>query len=257
MKHKHYLPALALGLSICTGLGTAFAEQPAAETNRQIMSSKNYTLRYSSGKNQWTVMENGGTRAVIYSYNGKFYNRTVFSDGNYYHMEQGDKGIVATLLPASELDNPALDPAENWRSNVNDLALPQALLILDWDNPFNRRPTSWERPTYRDSGTQTIAKQTYDIDTYVGNVRTAAGTVAGQVLYRLGYQGGVLKLVEINYLQDGVETPGRQYMINELTAGAPGNMFGYKQVNLYAAGLGDMDDLLERPAVIGKIGGNT
>ena len=257
MKNKHCLPALALALTLVTGMGTVSAEQAAAETNRQIFSSKNFTLKYSEGKEQYTVSESGGSRAVVHSRKGKPYYRTVFSNGNYYYIEQGDNGLVAAMLPADELDNPALDPDENWHSHINNLSLPQALLVLDWTNPFNNRPASWDRPEFTSSSQQTIAKQNYDIDIYVSNVRTVAGNVVGQVIYRLGYQAGVLKLVEVSYRRDGVETVGKQYTIDEISASAPENLFGDKSVDLRAAGLGDMNNLLNQPTIIGKIGGKT
>jgi len=280
---KRKLLSATLAASIlATSVGTAFAENPKAEEYRQMFAKGTYYIDYDMNDAvRKALAVNEGKRmdyTIITSNNpalqsalafipviglaGMFIKETkkdptaLYQDNKYYQFIGKKEARVAT--PA-ELQDENLDPSEAWSSVPLRLALPEGLAVLAPNDPFNKI-ANYTVPSFVESGTITDGKNTFDYDTYKASVTGAAGNVLADKIYYLYYdnKNGDLKRVITRFKEPGssMEQTITELKIRKISAELPENALKMPGgTKVYAAGLGDMDDLLDRNVLVEQIPG--
>ena len=278
MKRKLLSATLALSI-LATSMGTAFAENPKAEEYRKMFASGTYYIDYDMNDSvRKALAVNDGKRmdytilmvknsflvtnalaminpllgvASMFSKNVKRDPTAFYQDGKYYQFIGKKEARVAT--PA-ELQDENLDPTEAWSSVPLRLALPEGLVVLAPNDPFNKI-ANYTVPAFVESGTITDGKNTFDYDTYKVPVTGATGNVLADKIFYLYYdnKNGELKRVITRFKEpgDSMEQTISEFKIRTITNELP--EFALKipgGTKVYAAGLGDMDDLLDRNVLI-------
>ena len=103
-----------------------------------------------------------------------------------------------------------------------------------------------------------VGNKEYDCDKYVSDIKNASGGTEAQLVYFMGYEAGKLVQIETIAIKDDKEYPINKLSIKKLESSIPENGFVIDgSAEVYAAGIGDMDDLLEKPVKVGTFGGGT
>lgn len=278
---KEKLLSATLALSIVAGtMGTAFAENPKAEEYRKLFASGTFYVDYDMNDSvRKALAVNEGRRmdyTIITSRNvalqtalafipviglaGMFIKETkkdptaLYQDNKYYQFIGKKEARVAT---PSELQDENLDPTEAWSSVPLRLALPEGLVMLAPNDPFNS-VANYTVPSFVESGTITDGKNTFDYDTYKTPIKGAAGNVLADKIFYLYYDNktGDLKRVITRFKEPGnsMEQTITELKIRQLTGQLPETALKIPGgTKIYAAGLGDMDDLLDRNVLVEQI----
>ena len=281
---KEKIMSATLALSIMAGsMGTVFAENPKAEEYRQMFANGTYYIDYdmndavrkalavSEEKRMDYTIITGRNAALqtalafipIVGLAGMFIKETkkdptaLYQDNKYYQFIGKKEARVAT---PSELQDENLDPTEAWESVPLRLALPEGLVMLAPNDPFNKK-ANYTIPVFVESGTITDGKNTFDYDTYKAPITGATGNVLADKIFYLYYDNktGDLKRVITRFKEpgDSMEQTITELKIRKITNELP--EFALKMpggTKVYAAGLGDMDDLLDRNVLIEQIPGD-
>lgn len=278
---KNKLLSATLAFSIVAGsVSTAFAENPKAEEYRQIFTSGTYYIDYNLNDNVHKALAVGDGKRMDYTIiakqnlglsaalalipvigmAGMFIKETkknptaLYQDNKYYQFLNKKEARVAT---EAELKDENLDPSEAWSSVPLRLALPEGLAVFAPDDPFNKI-TNYTIPTFVESGTITDGKNTFDYDTYKAPIKGATGNVIADKIFYLYYDNktGDLQRVITRFKEPGNST---EETIDELKIRKISGELPDKALKLpggtkvYAAGLGDMDDLLDRNVLVEQI----
>lgn len=260
MKQKK-IKAAALAAALLTSvfLGTAAAQQPEEAGYRSLLAG-DYELTYQSSKESEdkarSILTQSGNRITYegtkvkkgFTWQAKAYGK----DGNLYRFEDTDDAQVARVLPLSDLGDPTLDPDEDWTGVYQDLALPEEMAALCWQDKWTKRPASVKAPVFTGSSEKAEGQTTYACDTYTSDILTQAGTVSGELVYRLLYAEGKLAKVEkaINFA--GKETPLETLTILTLRELPEGTSLDPAGTPIYEANRGDISDLLGTPKQVGS-----
>ena len=261
----------------------ASAEQPAAEQYRQMFASGNFYVEYevadSSGywknpallrtnilgipkkglKHEIRAGLNGQRISKLGSMKDK-YPSALYQDGKYYKFIEVDaekKSLRrALLLDESQLYAPTLNPDEKWQTVRKDLTLPEVFNVFFPNDPMNDNAQIAPKPTFNGESKRTIDNKEYDCDQYINNIKSLAGTLIAQEAYNMLYDDGKLVRIQKYLVRDGKEILANDLIIHEISAQVPDEAFAiHKKFKLYAAGNGDMNDLLDNPEQLGEIGG--
>ena len=269
---KKQIFATALSLSLMVSLQPVSAEQPAAETYRQIFQSGTFYVEYKDKYTTRIISEKDGQRMERTNYETslswmKFLNplgmlfgggtpkhpEVLHKDGKYYQFTEDDKATVCT---DEQLEEENLNPREGWSTIGQKLALPTELSVFFWTDPYRTQSAALSAPEVTWSGKKTYDGKEYDCDRYTSPIHSAAGDTEANYIYDMLYQNG--RLVEI---RSYIERNGEGYPINTLEikkieGKVPEGLFKIKKnTKVYAAGTGDMNDLLEQPEQIGTLEG--
>ena len=282
MKRKLLSATLALSI-LATSMGTAFAENPKAEEYRQMFANGTYYIDYDMNDSvRKALAVNDGKRMdytilmvrnpalqtalafiPVVGLAGMFIKETkkdptaLYQDNKYYQFIGKKEARVAT--PA-ELQDENLDPSEAWSSVPLRLALPEGLTVLAPNDPFNKI-ANYTVPAFVESGTITDGKNTFDYDTYKAPIAGATGNVLADKIFYLYYDNktGDLKRVITRFKEPGSSTEQTitELKIRKITNELPENSLKMPGgTKVYAAGLGDMDDLLDRNVLVEQIPGD-
>ena len=262
--------ALALALAVSTFTASAFAEQPKAAEYKQIMSSGNYYIEYEfndvkkclavkDGKRMdytiYTTMGNPLLSAIpiiglasMFVKSDKKEPSALYMDGKYYQF-QGKK--KATMAYYNQLDDENLDPKEAWSSVRYRLALPEELVVFAPNDVFNSF-TNFKAPKFIGSGQTKGAKVVLDYDKYSLTVPNKGGGVLFEKLFYMYYKEGELQSIKTFAKTNGnEEIPINTMKVKKITQELPENALTIpKGCKVYAAGIGDMNDLLEQPVLV-------
>ena len=278
MKRKLLSATLALSI-LATSMGAAFAENPKAEEYRQMFANGTYYIDYdmndsvrkalavSDGKRMdYTILmvRNPALAFIpVVGLASMFIKETkkdptaLYQDNKYYQFIGKKEARVATT---AELQDENLDPSEAWNSVPLRLALPEGLAVLAPNDPFNKS-ANYTIPAFVESGTITDGKNTFDYDTYKAPITGATGNVLADKIFYLYYDNktGDLKRVITRFKESGdsMEQTITELKIRKVTSELPKNALKMPGgTKVYAAGLGDMDDLLERNVLVEQIPGD-
>ena len=249
-------------------MSTASAEQARAEEYRQIFSSGNFYVEYEDRNVRKIVAESDGRRmartaltsgqasavAVLNPLGALFgggadkYPEFMYSNGRYYKF--ADKNI-AFMLEEDRLDEENLNPREGWRTIDKSLSLPDELSVFNWSDRFHKVSGALNAPRYVESVRKAVDGREYDCDRYEATTNNRSGA---RLIFDMLYKDGALVMA-----LSSIGAGGREYEINRLTikklTGAPDKK-EFKvdaKAKVFAAGIGDMNDLLESPVLIGKL----
>ena len=260
---------IALVVIIFLGLNQCKAEQSAAENYREIFRNGNFYVEYKdkfgtrilAGKNGTRIermryeFENSGIAMLNplgMIFGGEDKNPEImYRDGKFYNFVEKDK---ANVCDEKNLRAENLDPRQGWNKISQKLALPDELAIFFWEDKFRWITPSIDAPTFQKSFTKNIGGKDYDCDQYICDVKTATGRDVAKLIYDAIYKNGQLIRIESYILRNGNEYPINVLQIKNFQAEIPKGAFKiYKGTKIYAAGTGDINDLLEKPIQIGTL----
>lgn len=279
---KGKIISATLALSIVAGsLGTAFAEQPKAQEYRQIFSSGTYSVEYdlnsyvqkalevSGGKRMdYTILKVSNTGNIaaagalgminpILGVAGMFAGgkstkkdpTVLYQDGKYYQFLSKKKARVAS---EAQLKDENLDPTEGWSSVQYRLALPEQFMAFAPNDAFNIY-TKYAVPTFVESGVKEQGKVSMAFDKYVSTIKGVAGNILAEKFYYMYYdKDGNLKQIETKVkVAGGEEIKTDLIQVRKITGELPADALKIPEgCKVYAAGTGDMDDLLDRDVLV-------
>lgn len=264
---KFFLVAMMIFLtfSICS------AEHPKAQEYRTILMSGSFYVEYDNKNVKRIVAQENGRRmsrtdlggsyrAIVSILNpiGNFfagerekYPEFMYENGKFYKFLEKD--IVLTVSE-NQLDDENLNPAEGWNMIYQSLSLPNELAVFNWRDKFHKVPAAMNEPLFVGSTRKVIGGREYDCDRYESKILNAAGDSSATVIFELCYMNDELLLA-----QSSLETNGKQYEINRLNIkkflpAVPSGSFKLNgNEKIHMAGFGDMNDLLEILAFIGRL----
>lgn len=194
---------------------------------------------------------------VLYK-NGKYYRfgiGAVHSSGAFGLIGGANGGKVkvlnAKVLDEKYINSSFLNPNEEWEFIRSDLALPDELAIFYWDEPMRDNLLNLPAPTFTESSERNIGKKKYNCDTYVRDIKNLAGEVIAQNIYDMLYFDGKLELIQTYFLRGERKTLIRKIEVKNITAEVSDDLFTInKKVNVYAAEIGDINDLIDSPVLV-------
>ena len=259
----------SLVLALACGFIQANAEQPAANEYREMFRAGNFYVEF---KDKWDVRilagyDNVRLERMSYRFeeSGLAYlnplgaifagapknPEVMYKDGKYYQFVEKNKAFVCA---ASDLDAENLDPRQGWGKISQKLALPDELAVFYWKDSFRVVSPAIAAPQFTESIKKECDGIEYDCDRYIGSIKTASGSTEAKIVYDMLYREGKLVMAESYVVRNGTEYPVNRLEIKRLQSEIPKGAFKIdKNTRLYAAGQGDMNDLLERPQEIGRL----
>lgn len=254
--------AAALAAVFFSFAAPAAAEQPAADAYREMIQTGKFFLDYTEGTVEHRLTQSDGSRIAERNAPGargqsKAYKiEAIYRDGKYYKFATQEGKRIAHVLPEGMLGNAALNPEEGWGEVSKQLALPEALAVFSWNDRWVYHAPSVTAPIYNGSSERKMDDQSYACDQYISDIRTQAGTTAGQIVYNMLYADGRLAVVQKYLLHDGQEKLVQTFKIRAFTAEIPADAFEVTpEVTVFNASMGDMSDLLGVQLQVDVLGG--
>ena len=258
MKKKGILVAAA-ALGCLLSSTAAAAEQPAAQSYRTMFQQGTFYLEYQRDNMNYVLQEQSGERQAKSKGSSKkdrWQTDAIFKNQAFYKYDTDDKNSYFFRLPAEKMGSPLLNTTEHWEAVKSKLAVPDELSAFDWTDNFSAHAASQKQPTYAGSSQRTVDGVTYDCDQYLSEIHTQADTVSGKIAYNMLYQNGKLVKVQEILLVQGKEVPVDTVNIVQLTDQIPQGSFDFsKPVKVYAAGQGDINELLGNKVQVEELGG--
>ncbi len=247
------------------------AEQIKAQEYRKILASENFYVEYDDNNLKKIIAQDngrrmartnlGGThRAIVSILNpvGNFlanerekYPEFMFANGKFYKFLEKD---FALMIHEDQLDDENLNPGEGWGTIHQSLSLPNELAIFNWHDKFHEVPAALSEPVFIESTKKIVDGKKYDCDRYESKIKTAAGGQSATIIFDLCYTGGELVLAQSALLTNGKEYEINKLIVKKILPSVPSGDFKLSgKEKIHAAGTGDMNDLLENPAYIGRL----
>ena len=257
-------------LSTLLHFGTVCAEQEAAEEYRAIFQSGNFYLEFKDKWGTRIIAGKNGTRMERMNYTfehgamawlnplGALFGGTgdknpevMFKDGKYYHFVAKNK---ANVCAAKNLYDENLDPRQGWNKISGKLAVPNELAVFYWNDPYGSKSPAVDAPEFSESLKKTFDGKQYDCDRYISGIKELDGREAARLVCDMLYKDGQLFRAEMYIVRNSLEYPVGTLEIVKIQRTIPEGTFKiYKGTKLYAAGTGDINDLLEKPTEIGTL----
>ena len=247
----------------------AEAEQPAAEKYRQIFKSGNFYVEYDDKNVKRIVAEENGRRMVRNDLGGSYramvsilnplgaafsndkYPEFMCANGKFYKFLEKD---FALMIDAEQLDDENLNPAEGWATIYKSLSLPNELAVFNWHDKFHKVPDAMSEPIFVESTKKNVGGKEYDCDRYESKITNAAGGQSATIIFNLCYSGDALVLAQSSLSANGKEYEINRLVVKKILPSIPSGDFKLSgKEKIHAAGFGDMNDLLENPAFIGRL----
>ena len=257
------------------------AENPKAEELRNIINSGKYYVEYELNKKEdkRALAVDGDKRksfdcdgrrsATALSFipivglfakgNLKLTPEVYYDTKNYYQFISEKKVLRAS---ADEMNDPYINPAQEWRTVPQRIVLPEEFGMFTGDKDINF-VESGEKIVDAKKGTKV------NFDKYVKILKNTVGANIAKKVYFVYYneKGDVDKILTltVDYNEDAGEifaadedkTPEKQtyniqrIKINKFTGELPTNVMKFhKETKVYGPGLGDMNELLDQPPLI-------
>lgn len=252
---------VALGLTLCALTASAYAEQPKVQEYRNILQSGKYYIEYEfDGVNKILAVEDH--RRMDYTvldkkvgigfikFKVEFKDPTVlYQYGKFYQFTSRKNAKMATW---DQLNDPNLDPLEAWSTVKQRLALPDELAILAPNEEYNQNLTGQENIVLEESGEAIVNGKPQIFDKYRAKIKNKRGKVIAEKIYFFYYKDGELDTVKSFVQTSGdIERPIRTLSLKKISAELPENILKIPDgCKVYAAGIGDMDDLLDQPKLL-------
>ena len=271
MKKKILSTAIALSLMS----GVVAAEQPKATEYRNIMSSGKFYLEYKTGIAKQAIAVNGDKRMTYTFYdkgvgalglipgvaligmfvkNDALMPNALYQNDRYYHFTGKKSTLVAN---DKELRDPNIDPEEGWQTIHNDLTFPEVFMIFA-PNDKEGKAAGYVVPKFIESGQEEIKGTTYTFDKYAKTNKNSAGNVSGETFFYLYYDAkGELARIRTKFFADGKEEsiPYSEIKVRKILPELPKDVLEIPNgTKVFAAGMGDMNDLLDNPVLVEKVG---
>lgn len=267
---------VALTLALTTLSTSAFAEQEKAIEYRKILDSGKFFVEYELDYGKKILVAENGKRmdSMIFSKSGNMAlgiglslinpflaiasllvkndsitPSTLYQDGKYYQFQGKKRAIMAYW---NQLNDTNLNPNENWSGVKYRLCIPEELSALSVNDPFYQELFGGTKPSFVASGNASVDGKECVYDKYRIPTYSAAGSVLFDKYYYYYYFNGELKKIYTYMSSDGeTESLVRTLKINKLQAEIPDNALKIPNgCKVYAAGIGDMNDLIEEPVLV-------
>ena len=249
-------------------ISTVSAEQLKAEEYRQMLSSGNFYVEYEDKHVKKIVAQENERRmartalsgaqsatvsvlnplGALFSSGVNKYPEYMYSNGRYYKFAEKD---TAFMLEEARLGDDNLNPAEGWQTIERSLSLPDELAVFNWNDRFHKVSAALNEPVFVESMIKTVDGREYDCDRYEATtVKRKSARIIFDMLYRDG---------ELVMAISSIGVGDREYEINKLSIkkispAVDKNDFKVDaKAKVYAAGAGDMNDLLETPVLLGRL----
>lgn len=251
-------------------MNSAAAELDAAREYREIFRGGNFYLEFKDKWGTRIIVGSSGTRmermnytfdsgamawlnplGAIFGGTGDKNPEVMHKDGKYYHFVSKRKVNVCS---EENLHDENLDPRQGWNKISQKLAVPEELAVFFWDDPYRAKSSAISAPKFSESVKKILDGKQYDCDRYVSSIRQLNGSSAAHLVYDMIYRDGQLFLAQMYIVRNGTVYPVSELEVIRIQREIPKNTFKiYKGTKLYAAGVGDIDDLLENPREIGTM----
>lgn len=247
----------------------ADAEQPAAEQYRHILASGNFYVEYDDKNVKRIIAQDNGRRMTrtnlggVYrtivsilnplgaAFNNEEYPEFMYADGKFYKFLEND---FALMIREDQLDDENLNPAEGWSTIYQSLSLPNELAVFNWNDNFHKVPAALSEPVFVESTKKILGGTEYDCDRYQSKITNAAGNESATIIFNMFYADGKLALAQSALVANGKEYPINRLVVKKILPNVPSGGFKLNgNEKIHAAGSGDMNDLLENPAYIGRL----
>lgn len=260
---------LTVALGIFLAASNVSAEQPKAQEYRQILSSEKFYVEYDDEYVKKIIVEDSGRRMVRVDLNSSKKNMVailnplakLFEGGyskypdfmyyknKYYKFNEKD---FAIMVRADQLNEENLNPAEAWSVIDKELSLPDELAVFNWNERHHKVSADIGTPVFSKTIQKTVDGKEYTCDRYESEVKTSNGT---KIIFDMCYDAkGELALVQSAIFANNHEYGINKLVIKKILREIPKDAIILdKNAKIYAAGLGDMNDLLENPVLIGKL----
>lgn len=265
---------LAIGLGIWTLASTAFAEQPKIQEYRNILNSGKYYVEYELGnvekilavedhrRMDYTIYKKGGNLAMaglglinpVFALGALIRTQdkvptALYQYGKFYQFLSKKKAIMAIW---NQLDDPNLDPTESWNTVKQKLALPEELAIIAPNEEYNQHLNGETPAKLIESGEALVNGKPQLYDKYITTVVNRKGKIVLEKTYFFYYVKGELNEVKsFIQLANDIERPYRTLKLKKISAEIPENALKIPEgCKVYAAGVGDMNDLIDNPALV-------
>ena len=248
---------------------TCSAEQPKAQEYRTILSSGNFYVEYDDKNVKRIVAQENGRRMARTNLGGAYraivsilnplgaafvdenYPEYMCESGKFYKFLEKDFALMAR---EEQLYDENLNPTEGWSTIHQSLSLPNELAIFNWHDQFHRVSAAMSEPAFVESTRKVIGGREYDCDRYESTIANAAGGRNATIIFELCYTNGELTLARSALLANGKEHEINRLVVKKILPNVPAGDFKLNgKEKIYAAGIGDMNDLLENPAFIGRL----
>lgn len=264
---KKFFKVIALLMINLIFLPQVQAENPAAENYRKIFETDIFYLKFTDKWGRRILASDGEMRlermntsignlaylnplGTLFGGGEDKFPEVLCKDNVYYKFIEDNKALVCTQ---NDLLNENLDPRQGWNTVKQKLALPDELSVLYPEDPFATKSPLLSESQFSTSTQATIKDKVYDCDIYTRQVKNASGTVGAQIIYQLFYLENKLVRAETLVERNGTQYPVHEIEIEALSETIPENAFELKNhIKLFAAGVGDMNDLLEKPKALGE-----
>lgn len=262
---------LAAALGIFLMAAEVSAEQPKAQEYREILSSGNFYVEYEDRHVKKIIAEENGRRMERSDLSGDYkaavsilnpigamfasritkYPDFMYSNGKYYKFIEKDYAIVAH---ENQLDDENLNPAEGWALIDRELSLPDELAVFNWNDKYHKVSPAISAPVFTETIKKTVEGRELVCDRYESNVASVSGGKEAVIVFDMCYDKGELVFVQSAILANGKEYGVNKLVVKKILRDIPkGTIIVEKGAKVYAAGIGDMNDLLETPVLIGKL----
>ena len=265
MKEKFFV---ALMIVVSCNFNLANAEQPAAETYREILQSETFYVEF---KDKWGIRILANDKGVrmermhytfesgsmiwfnplgaIFASSEDKNPEVMYKDGKFYNFVEKTK---ANVCEEKDLESENLDPRHGWNTIKRKLALPDALTVFAPNDIYNVKTSAVNTPVFHESFKKIFDGKNLDCDRYICEMKTLDGGEAAQLVYDILYKDGKIFMAETFISRGGKNYPLGILEDVDIRQHIPKSTFTiYKNTKLYAAGAGDIYDLLETPKLIG------
>lgn len=257
------IKVVSLLISLLVLASVANAEQSAAAKYKKILSGTTYSVEYSTpvadkiltvieGKRIDYTFIKGGSQLVPLGGFKKGVPSAFYMNGKYYQVAEENRAYMAQ---EGQLRHENLDPQKGWSTVQVRLALPPELAVFAPKDPFNKY-TDFKETVFVSSGKKNVKLKKKEVafvyDKYVSQHRNTEGDIFYKKNYYMLYDAkGILRAVETCLEKDGQESSLQIMEIKDISTSVTDmekNLpTGYL---VYAAGMGDMNDLVNRNVVV-------
>lgn len=264
--NKKILFALSFILSVINFSSTS-AENAKADEYRKILSSGNFYVEYEDKNIKKIVAEENGMRmsrtdligryraivsvlnplGALFSSDNKKYPEFIHCKRKYYRFYDDDYAI---MIKEENIDDENLNPAEEWGAINKFLSLPDELAIFNWNDAYHKISSNITDPIFSETLQKNLNGKIYDCDRYVSQIKNKNAFIN----FDICYENGEIVGVQSTFFSDGKEYPINNLSIKKISGEIPKGVIKLNlKANIYAAGIGDMNDLLENPIFVGKL----
>ena len=263
---------LAVALGILLTMSKVSAEQPKAQEYREILSSEKFYVEYDDKYVKKIIVEENGRRMSRVTLGGSYktmvevlnpiaklfeggyskYPDFMYYNGKYYKFSEKD---TAQMIQTDQINNVNLNPNEGWSVIDKELALPDELAVFNWKDKYHKVAAGVAEPVFANTLEKVVDGKTYTCDRYESDVTNSRGEKEATIIFDMCYnEKGDLALVQSAIFANGKEYGINKLEIKKILREIPnGAIILDKNAKIYAAGIGDMNDLLETPELLGKL----